>query len=413
MHTSRVRAEPPPAGRRGLPASGCRRVAGIGRVAGMLLILSPWPRAAAGADPPAATQPDPQATVLAELRPAPMMLVRDAAVRAELGLTDEQASRIDRLMDAVDETLWPLRDRPADACRGTLDMLKGRADADLKQILRPGQRSRLHQIALRAEGLSGLQRPSVRSRLKLGPGQVEQIDAIARNLQAARQQSAGAEPDPAARRRLQQEEERLAARLEAVLDDGQKRAWGVLVGRPFDFSRLEPPPFKAPELRDVTGWIHSGPLTLAGLRGRVVVLHFYTFGCINCIHNFPAYRRWQEAFAGKEVTILGIHAPETSGERDVESVRRKADEAGLRFPIAVDNQLANWRAWGNGVWPAVYVIDRRGRVRCWWYGELNWKDAGGESFLAGRIDALLAEPRPEPRALARRGDPPASAPAGR
>jgi peroxiredoxin len=130
---------------------------------------------------------------------------------------------------------------------------------------------------------------------------------------------------------------------------------------------------------------------LADLRGKVVILNFYTFGCGNCIHNYPAYKRWHEAYRGTDVVILGIHTPETAGERSIDAVRRKAAENGLAWPILVDNEQANWKAWSNNVWPSVYLIDKRGNIRSWWYGELNWQQARGEELMRGYIDRLLAE----------------------
>lgn len=89
--------------------------------------------------------------------------------------------------------------------------------------------------------------------------------------------------------------------------------------------------------------------------------------------------------------MLGVHTPETDREREVESVRRDALDAGLTFPIIVDNEKRNWDAWGNSLWPSTYLIDKEGYVRYWWHGELNWQDAPGETLLRKRIEELLAE----------------------
>jgi hypothetical protein len=86
-----------------------------------------------------------------------------------------------------------------------------------------------------------------------------------------------------------------------------------------------------------------------------------------------------------------VHTPETEGEKVVEAIRKKARESGLDFPIAVDGEHRNWDAWSNSIWPAVYLIDRRGFVRYWWYGELNWAGAEGEKYLRRRIAELIAE----------------------
>jgi hypothetical protein len=121
-------------------------------------------------------------------------------------------------------------------------------------------------------------------------------------------------------------------------------------------------------------------------------LHFYTFGCINCIRNLPHHNNWHAEFPADHFRVIGIHRPETPGERLVEDVRRKAVEAGIAYPIAVDNNSANWDAWANRVWPSVYLIDKRGFVRYWWYGEMNWQGVEGEKWMRGRILQLLAEP---------------------
>ncbi len=89
--------------------------------------------------------------------------------------------------------------------------------------------------------------------------------------------------------------------------------------------------------------------------------------------------------------IIGIHTPETKRQRDVDNVRRNTAELGIEYPVVVDLQAENWKAWGNNVWPSVYLVDKKGRVRYWWYGELNWKEAKGEEFLRKKIEELVAE----------------------
>jgi len=148
---------------------------------------------------------------------------------------------------------------------------------------------------------------------------------------------------------------------------------------------------QAPEFRDVTQWLNSEPLLMSRLRGKVVVVHFWTNGCYNCMNNYPHYRAWQERYAGKDVVLVGIHTPETPGERDVDRIKAQAAKHGLKFAIAVDNDLANWNAWDNRYWPTVYVVDRRGRVRYGWEGELSYKGARGEETIRKVIDALLRE----------------------
>jgi thiol-disulfide isomerase/thioredoxin len=129
----------------------------------------------------------------------------------------------------------------------------------------------------------------------------------------------------------------------------------------------------APEFPQKTQWIQSEPLKLADLRGRVVIVQFWTFGCINCIHNYPVYKAWQEKYADKAVTISS-----------------KARENGLKFPIAIDNDKRIWKDWDNHAWPSIYLVDKKGRVRYNWEGELHLENPEARQFAA-RIDDLLAE----------------------
>jgi thiol-disulfide isomerase/thioredoxin len=145
-----------------------------------------------------------------------------------------------------------------------------------------------------------------------------------------------------------------------------------------------------PEFPPGIPWVQTEPLKLANLRGRVVVVHFWTFGCINCIHNYPVYKAWQEKYTGKGVTIIGVHTPEFANEADIARIRAKARENGLKFPIAVDNDRSVWNSWGNRYWPSIYLVDKKGQIRYRWEGELHLQDQEGRQF-ASRIDELLAE----------------------
>jgi peroxiredoxin len=148
-------------------------------------------------------------------------------------------------------------------------------------------------------------------------------------------------------------------------------------------------PVAAPEFTDVTEWVNSKPLKVADQKGKVVVVHFWTNGCINCIHNYPHYRSWQNKYKdNKNLVIVGIHTPEFESEKAVARIKDRASTNGLRFPIAVDNDGANWKAWGNRYWPCVYVVDKAGRIRQRWEGELG---ADGYKTMTGMIDKLLAE----------------------
>ena len=127
------------------------------------------------------------------------------------------------------------------------------------------------------------------------------------------------------------------------------------------------------------------------LRGKVTILHFWTFGCINCRHNLPFYSRWQRAFDPHKVQIVGVHTPETEGEHDAEQVRRKVKELAITYPVLLDPERENWRRWQQRWWPAVYLVDKQGRVRYAWDGELEYNHAGGYAKLTRLIEALVRE----------------------
>ncbi len=142
----------------------------------------------------------------------------------------------------------------------------------------------------------------------------------------------------------------------------------------------------APELAGITDWINSQPLTLASLRGHVVLVHFWTFGCINCIHVQPYVKAWYDHYAAAGLVVVGVHTPELSFERDIGNVRAAVQDQGVRFPVAFDPGYSTWQAYGNHYWPAFYFIDRTGHIRHTHFGEGDYD--GSEAV----IKALLAEP---------------------
>ena len=323
-----------------------------------------------------------------------VFLIRDPSVQAELRLSKEQIQTIQALTDEADGPLWAMRDGPpTDEHRPRVELLT-RVNGALGRVLEPRQKDRLDQIVLQAQSAAALARSEVADKLSLSQYQRRRVRRIIAETRGAARGATKAARTAKTRatlettlRKLQIKQHR---RLVKILSNTQKRQWLSLMGKPFDLSQLGPPAMKASELQPVETWINSQPLTLAQLRGKVVVLHFWTFGCINCVHNYPAYKDWQQRFAGKDVTIVGIHTPESQGERNVEAIRQKMKDNGLKFPVAVDNEKRNWKAWANNIWPAVYLIDKKGYVRHWWYGELNWAGAQGEKYMRAQIEALLA-----------------------
>ena len=124
-----------------------------------------------------------------------------------------------------------------------------------------------------------------------------------------------------------------------------------------------------PPLGGATGWLNSQPLTAADLRGKVVLVDFWTYTCINWLRSLPYVRKWAEKYKEQGLVVIGVHTPEFRFEKDVDNVRRAAKDMKIDFPIAIDNDYAIWRALDNHYWPALYVIDAQGRIRYHQFGE--------------------------------------------
>jgi peptide-methionine (R)-S-oxide reductase len=124
----------------------------------------------------------------------------------------------------------------------------------------------------------------------------------------------------------------------------------------------------APELAPGT-WINSDPLTLKSLRGRVVLVDFWTFGCYNCRNTLPSIKRWHEQYTDKGLTIVGVHSPEFDTEKNVENLRREVASLGIRYPVVTDNDYETWRAYKVEAWPTLFVLDKSGHVRWTHVGE--------------------------------------------
>jgi thiol-disulfide isomerase/thioredoxin len=149
----------------------------------------------------------------------------------------------------------------------------------------------------------------------------------------------------------------------------------------------ETPANLAPEFTKVSEWLNTKPLQRADLKGKVVVIHFWTNGCINCINNYPHYRAWQERYAKQPLFMnIGIHSPEFEGEKSIKRIQEQMTKHKLTFAVAVDNEMANWQAWKNRYWPCVYVVDAAGVVQFRWEGELGEK---GYQQATEQIDRLL------------------------
>jgi len=152
----------------------------------------------------------------------------------------------------------------------------------------------------------------------------------------------------------------------------------------------------APDFTGTQRWFNSRPLSLAALRGRVVLIDFWTYTCINCIRTLPYLKAWDARYREAGLTIVGVHSPEFSFEKNAGNVQRAIASFGIRYPVVQDNDLATWSAWGNQYWPAEYLIDARGRVRHVHFGEGEYdkSEAAIRSLLAERDGDLGGMAKP-------------------
>ncbi|MBN8849596.1 MULTISPECIES: cytochrome c biogenesis protein DipZ [unclassified Sphingomonas] len=143
-----------------------------------------------------------------------------------------------------------------------------------------------------------------------------------------------------------------------------------------------------PSLDGAVAWLNSPPLGREALKGKVVVIDFWTYSCINCLRSLPYVKAWAEKYRGDGLVVIGVHTPEFAFEKDIANVRKALADLGITYPVAIDNDYAVWRAFANHYWPAHYFIDANGRLRYRHFGEGDY--AGSERV----IRALLAEAHP-------------------
>jgi thiol-disulfide isomerase/thioredoxin len=321
-----------------------------------------------------------------------VQLARDPAVQKELGISRAQIVALDSAYAKVEPRLFLLRDAGAATGAQEKAQLLASMETELETILDAPQCARLRQLVVRARGWPGITVEPAAAQLKLSAEQIEQIETITQKAVREIQRIGASGDSPTARSdAIAKSRAEEGTSIQKLLSAEQRRTLSELVGAPFDLSQVQPLAFQAPEFREVDAWINSAPLKLSDLRGKVVAFHFWAFNCGNCINNLPHYTKWHEQFASGGLVVVGMHTPETAAERNVDTLRSKLDEHAIRYPVAVDHQTGNWSAWANSMWPSVYLVDKLGRVRYWWYGEMNWQGIEGEKFMRQKIENLLAE----------------------
>ena len=142
-------------------------------------------------------------------------------------------------------------------------------------------------------------------------------------------------------------------------------------------------------------WFNSPPLTSETLRGKVVLVEFWTYGCINCQRTLPYVQAWSDKYRPQGLLVVGVHTPEFAYEKDSGNVERAIHDLGITYPVVMDNQYEIWNAYKNRYWPAQYLIDKQGRIRYQHFGEGAYQETGQ------MIQTLLAEAYPDSSAIKR------------
>ncbi|MHC4095432.1 MAG: redoxin domain-containing protein [Planctomycetota bacterium] len=301
---------------------------------------------------------------------------------------------LEEALDDIQLRLWQLRDESPEKRNDNAKPLLQQLQQKLKTILSRQQLGRHRQLVWQGLGIHAYLDQELQKLLQLTSHQRSQIQntfhTLKENLSSINHSN---ESSPVSQRRSKSQN--LIARaqkdIQDLLNDRQRHRLGKIFGRPYDFGQVQSIACKAPEFQVVETWLNSHPLRRDDLLGKVTVVHFYAFGCINCVRNLPHYNHWMKRFPPGQFQMVGIHRPETQRERNLEQVKQKAADAGMYYPIAVDNQGLNWDVWANRIWPSIYLIDKNGYVRYWWYGELNWQGVPSEKWMRSKIEELLRE----------------------
>jgi thiol-disulfide isomerase/thioredoxin len=156
----------------------------------------------------------------------------------------------------------------------------------------------------------------------------------------------------------------------------------------------------APEIAGIDTWLNSEPLSLHKLEGKVVLIDFWTYSCINCLRTLPYVSRWYERFKDRGLVVIGVHTPEFGYEKSTRNVLTAIQRFAIRYPVAQDNRYETWKAFGNGYWPAVYLVDRAGHIRLKHVGEGDYAET--EEAIDLLLDEKVAAERETSPAVSKR-----------
>jgi peroxiredoxin len=297
----------------------------------------------------------------------------------------------------VDGDWFRSRNDPIDRRSETIDRLTQELQTALNQILKPEQLDRLFQLQCQALGTRMVLRDDIAEKLNVTEDQkalfVEMAIETDREVATVNKQVREGKLDAGAGgRKIAELQKSERERFVTLLTPQQSESLPSMTGKTFDFGKIKRIYPMAPELQFAGAtWIQGGPLQIADLRGKVVAVHFYAFQCINCQRNLPHYQAWHTDYADQGLVVIGIQTPELSAERSPDLVKAAAVKEGMEYPLVLDLKASNWKAWHNTMWPTVYLIDKKGFLRRWWQGEMNWQGTPGEKQMRETLEMLLKE----------------------
>jgi thiol-disulfide isomerase/thioredoxin len=139
----------------------------------------------------------------------------------------------------------------------------------------------------------------------------------------------------------------------------------------------------APEFVGIDHWLNSAPLTMESLRGKVVLVDFWTYSCINCLNTLPYIKSWHQKYQAQGLVVVGVHTPEFPFERSSDNVQTAIKRLDIRYPVAQDNRYATWTAYSNQYWPALYLFDKKGQLVYSHFGEGQYEQT--EAAIRGLL----------------------------
>ncbi|CAM1000128.1 Thioredoxin domain-containing protein [Rhodanobacter sp. Root179] len=166
---------------------------------------------------------------------------------------------------------------------------------------------------------------------------------------------------------------------------------GLLLGTVSSGAEAATTPVQPPEFAGISQWINSPPLTMSGLRGKVVLIDFWAYSCINCLRAMPHTEHLYETYRDKGLVVVGVHSPEFDFEKGSANVKDAVTRLGITYPIAMDSDLGTWNAWKNQFWPAEYLVDQNGNLIGHHYGEGDYLKMENAVRLLLGLD-LLSDP---------------------